>query len=490
MKMKKFYLTFILIATLVASTYSGTSTNTAKGILSPEQIAEIQGSFKMDPPTKAALNAISQNDIRDLAKNQQIWNSLDFNFNNELNVKGITDQQSSGRCWLFATFNVMRKKVIQKYNLSNFEFSENYALFWDKLEKANLFLEYVIMNVDIINSKDGWNDRELVLLLKTPLPDGGFWHMSADVIKKYGAVPKDNMPETHNSGNTDQMNGLIEHRMRIDVVELADLAKKCDAEKKSLKKKLELLRAKKITMLKDIYRMLVLNLGLPPTEFEWRYVDKNDSLIDGGKFTPKGFFEQAVGVDLDEYVVLANVPTQELGKNYAIKLGRGQLEGMDWTFLNVDIQVMKDLTFKVLMDTLPVQFSVDMGQQVSGNAGFMALNLFDFESLLGVNFPFDKSAWILGRECAPNHAMVIVGVDTLAGSKPSKWKIENSWGTDRGEGGFFLMTDEWFTNFAFDIVIEKKYLPEELKQKLDAPPILLPFWDPLARCISVGGWND
>lgn len=471
----------LILITVIA--FAGKSTSEPEGVLTPSIISDIQKSFVFDTPTKAALNAISQNEIRNIAKNVQVWNSLDFKFSNELDVKGITDQQSSGRCWLFATFNVLRMKVIKNYNLSGFEFSENYAMFWDKLEKANLFYEYVIMNVDVINGKDGWNDREFVQLLKTPLPDGGFWHMSANVIQKYGAVPKDIMPETENSSNTDRMNGLIEQKMRMDAAELAKLAKN------NPKNKLQTLRTRKVEMLKDVYRMLVLNLGVPPTEFQWRYADKNDSLIDGGKFTPKSFYDKVVGVDLNDYVVIANVPTQEFGKSYSIKLGRGQLEGMDWTFLNMDIQVMKNLMYKIILDTIPVQFSVDMGQQVSGKSGYMVNNLFDFESLLNVKFPFDKSSWILNRESAPNHAMVIVGMDTLAG-KASKWKVENSWGSDRGDGGFFLMTDDWFTNFGFDIVVEKKYLPDDVKKLLDAKPIELPFWDPLARAISIDGYGE
>ena len=473
-------LTIVLIICLSCSlAYAvGYKVEAEKGSdLTPEIVTEIQGSFVFDARMKTALNALSQNDIRDLTKNQTIWNSLNFDFSCKLDIHGMTDQQSSGRCWLFASFNILREKVIEKYNLEGFEFSENYAMFWDKLEKANLFLEYVIQN-----PKVDTNDQEFILLLKTPLPDGGFWHMSANCIMKYGAVPADIMPESHNSNATRRMNDLITQKLRVFAFELRDMSAKGGKTKQ--------LREAKVEMLKEVYKMLALNLGMPPTEFEWRYTDtENDTTITTKFDSPKQFYDEIVGIDLNDYIVIGNCPTQPYGKNYSIKLGRGQVEGIDWTFLNMEMNVLKDLAYKALMDTVPVEFSVDMGPFVESKSGYMALDLFDYESLYGVEFPFDKSVWILSRESAPNHAMVLVGVDVV-NDKPVKWKIENSWGTDRGDEGFFVMTDEWFDNFGYSIVIEKKYLPEEILKLLDTKPIELPFWDPLARVVSVGGYDQ
>jgi bleomycin hydrolase len=273
----------------------------------------------------------------------------------------------------------------------------------------------------------------------------------------------------------------MEKKMRIFAFELRDMAVKG----KSLKE----MRKRKVEMLKELYRMLVLNLGQSPATFEWRITDKNDSLLPVKTYTPQSFYQEVVGINLDDYAVIGNCPSQPYGKNYRIKLGRGQLEGMDWTFLNMEMGVLKDLAYKTLLDTIPVQLSVDMGQQVDSKVGYMVDGLFDYESLYNLKFGFDKVGWVLTRDSAPNHSMVIVGMDTLNG-KPTKWKIENSWGTDRGKDGFFLMSDDWFDKFGYAVVIHKKYIPEDILKLLETTPEELPFWDPLARTISVGGWGE
>jgi len=467
----------ICIASISAIGAGNKSAPEKGSTLTPDIVAEIQESFTLGTYTKATLNALSQNCIRDIAKNQKVWNSLNYDFSLELDVHGMTDQESSGRCWLFATFNVLREKVIEKYNLDDFVFSENYAMFWDKLEKANMFLEYIIQNPKIDT-----NDQEFILLLKTPLPDGGFWHMSANCIMKYGAVPRNVMPESHNSNNTRRMNGIITQKLRIDAFELRDMA--------ANGKKAKHLRKAKVKMLKDIYRMLVLNLGLPPAEFEWRYTDtENDTTITMKFNSPKEFYDEVVGVNLNDFYVIGNCPTQPYGKNYSIKLGRGQIEGMDWTFLNMEMNVLKDIAYKVLTDSVMLEFSVDMGQFVESKAGYMAVDLFDYESIYDVELPFDKSIWILARESMPNHSMVLVGLDEVDG-KPVKWKVENSWGTDRGDSGFFVMTDDWFDKFGYSVVVHKDFLPEDILELAKKKPVELPFWDPLARTISVGGYDQ
>ncbi len=478
--MKKTLTTIVFLVLIAVSALGGNSKPTDAGILTPKQISEIQASVKMTPGNRATLNALSGNKLSDLAKDREVYNSMDFIFSDELKTLKITDQESSGRCWLFAAFNILRVKVVKDFNLKNFEFSENYSMFWDKMEKANLFLEYIIMNRNALIKSDGYNDREFVLLLKNPITDGGFWHMAANCVQKYGAIPKEAMPESKHSAATREMNNILKMRLRSDAAEMLQMTRKGTNDKK--------LRKAKIEMLKDIYRVLVFMLGEPPAEFEWKYVDKDGNKQPVKTYTPKSFYDEVVGVDLNNYAVLCNCPSQPYDKNYRIKLGRGQLEGMDWTFLNLDMQVIKDYALKVLQDTVPLQFSVDVGQQRDSKKGYLALGLFDYESLIGVELPFDKTDWIITRESAPNHSMALVGVDVVDG-KPMKWKVENSWGSDRGDGGFFAMTDEWFTNFGFSIVIDKKYLDEDVLKMLDTKPVKLPFWDPLARSVSIDGYE-
>ena len=475
--MRKLIVLILTLALVSASAFAGKSTVEKEGIITPEIISEIQQSFTFDAHTKASYNALMENELKDISKNHHAWNSLDYIFSLELDIQGMTDQASSGRCWLFATYNIMRQQIIRDLNLEDFEFSINYSMFYDKFEKANLFFEYIIMNPNV-----DFNDREFVLLLKTPLPDGGFWHMSSDVIKKYGAMPKNIMPESHSSSNTGRMNNLMEQKMRMYAFDLKEMAKAG----KSVKK----MRKAKIDMLKEVYRMLVLNLGLPPETFEWRYTDKDDKISETKTYTPLSFYDEVVGVDLDEFIVIGNCPTQPFNKNYQIKLGRGQLEGTDWIFLNLEMNTMKELAVKVLQDSIPCQFSMDISsRQRDAETGYMAVDLYDYESVYGIDFKFDKSAWIITRESAPNHAMTLIGVDIIDG-KTEKWKIENSWGDDRGEGGFFVMTDEWFDRWGYSIVLQKKYLPPEILELVDDEPVSLPFWDPLARTFSVGGYDN
>jgi bleomycin hydrolase len=473
---RKFFFFQIVFCLMSISVFAGNSKPTDAGILNQKQISEIQQSFKLDAPTRAAMNAFTENKLFDLVKNEEVYRSLDFIFSNELKEMKVTDQERSGRCWLFAAYNIVRSDVAEKNNLKNFEFSESFSMFWDKLEKANLFLEYVIMNRKDINKQDGTNDREFVLLLKNPCSDGGFWHMAKNCIQKYGAVPKSVMKETKNSSSTREMNKLLKQRLRIGASELLQMA----ANKKSEKQ----LRKTKLYILKDIYRILAIALGEPPSEFVWRFTDKDEKPGPHKTYTPKSFWDEEVGVDLDNYVVIGNCPTQPYNKNYQIKLGRGQLEGMDWTFLNMEMSVLKELAQKVLLDSVPVQFSVDVAPQKDSKEGYLAMNLLDYESLIGVKLPFDKAQMVLMRESMPNHSMALVGID-IADGKPIKWKVENSWGTDRGKDGFFIMTDEWFGNYGYSVIIDKKYLSPEIIKLHESKPVQLPYWDPLANCIML-----
>lgn len=465
----------LLIGIFVFSAFAGDSEMKSEGVLTPELIADIQNSFKMDAATKASYNALQANKVKDLAKDDAVREKLDFIFSKELDVDGITDQASSGRCWLYATFNMSRKSVAEKYNVEKFEFSENYPMFWDKMEKANLFLEYVIMNPRIDT-----NDRDFVLLLKTPIPDGGFFSMSRAVINKYGAVPKGVMPESESSGSTGAMNNFIEMKLRTFAFELRDMY---DG-KKSLKK----MRERKIEMLKEVYRLLVLNLGTPPSEFTWRYVDKDDT-IRVVKSTPREFYKEATGVVLDDYVVIGNCPTQPYNKNYQINLARGQLEGVDWTFFNLPMEDIKFYAHKLISEGHPVEYSCDVGKQMDSKAGYMALGIFDYETFFGVDLDFTKEVGILSRESAPNHAMVLIGYDEIDG-KVVKWKVENSWGDEKGEKGIFIMTDEWFDRYGYSIVMPKSALSDDHKTLIEGKPVVVPFWDPLARIAQVGGYLE
>ena len=465
-----------LICLLILSVaFSGV--NKQEGALTDRVLEKIEKSFQYDQPTRMALNAISSNSIRDLALNKELVDSLDHLFTNEIEVKGITDQESSGRCWLFSIMNMMRYDVIKKYELDDFELSQVYSFFWDKLEKANLFLEYVIESKDV-----DYNDRELVMMLNRPMPDGGFWIWAADVISKYGVVPKSVSPETFNTKNTRYMNSLVKSKLKIDAGILRDMAKEGAKVKK--------LRKEKIRMLSEIYRMLVINMGIPPKSFQWRYMDKDDSLhIEN--HTPQSFLKEVVGFDRTQYACICNCPTQEYGKLYQIKLARGAWDGTDWLFINLEMDKIKEYAYNSLMDTIPVEISVDMGHEMHSKKGYMFLDVYDYSAIYGggIDFKFKKENGVMMRESLPNHSMMLVGVDTTGG-KVNKWRIENSWGSDRGENGLFAMSDEWFDQYGYSLVITVKYLPDEVLEIMKQKPIELPGWDPLARVASLQWYFD
>ena len=434
------------------------------GGLSGEAIEKIRGSFEMDTHTRAMYNSITNNDISSLALNRDLLREHNELFSHKIKTKGITNQKSSGRCWLFAGLNVLRPVALEKYDLDEFELSQNYLAFWDKLEKANCFLENIIEF-----RKRDMMDREMEFILRKPIPDGGYWENVVNLVEKYGVAPSEIMPETNSSGNTRSMNALIGRKLRADAAKLRKMAKA----KKSVKK----LRAEKTKMLGEVYRMLVMNLGEPPKEFEWRFEDANSVLSEAKTYTPKGFFEEFAGVDMREYVNVFNDPSKEYGRHYSIDLTRNIRDGDDNHFANVKIEVLKEIASKAVLDDEPVWFACDVGKDQSRDHGIMAMGMFDYDSIYGTDMSMSKAERSLFRESVPNHAMVFVGVDMRAG-KPAKWLVENSWGKDKGSDGLWALYDTWFDTNVYSVIVKKKYVPKEVLEIFEQRAKRLPPWDP------------
>jgi len=432
--------------------------------LTPDVINELKTSVTFDAEMKALINAVTNNDVKELAFNRELFTKYNDIFNLKIDTHGITNQKSSGRCWLFAGLNIMRPAVMKKFNLSSFEFSENYLFFWDKLEKANMFLEAMIMTRD----RD-IDDRELQTLLSNPVPDGGWWNYVVGLIEKYGAVPKEIMPETKNSSNTRMMNAILNTMMRQDAVLIRKLARQG--------KKEAAIRAQKLQMLKDVYRLLIVHLGQPPEEFTWRCEDKDHKIIEE-TYTPLSFYEEAVGFDLRNYVSILDHPAHPYNKHYRINFCRNMPDITDMDFINLKIEKLKNFAFKALLDKEPVWFAADISKENDNKNGILAVGIYDYESLLNVNARLTKAERVLYRASTPNHAMVFVGVDTLNG-RPQKWLVENSWGTDRGNKGLWTMYDDWFDEYVFAVIIHRKHLPENVLKLLKTKPETLPAWDPM-----------
>ncbi|MFH1719356.1 MAG: C1 family peptidase [Planctomycetota bacterium] len=434
------------------------------GGLDAQTIEQIRSAFEMDPHARAMYNSITNNDITSLALNRDILRRHNEVFSHKIKTKGVTNQNKSGRCWLFAGLNIMRPIVIKKQNLKSFEFSQTYLAFWDKFEKTNNFLERIIefRGRDIL-------DREMEFLLRTPLPDGGYWENVVNLVEKYGVVPQEIMPETNSSGNTALMNTLISRKLRSDAVKLRDMHQKGEA--------VEKLRAEKNQMLAGVYKMLVMNLGEPPSEFQWRFQDANDVVSERETYTPKGFYEKFVGVDLRQYVDIFNDPSKPYGKHYQISLTRNLYDGDDAHFANIEMQTLKTIAAKAVLADEPTWFSCDVGKDQSRDHGIMATELFDYDSIYGVDMAMTKAERSLFRESVPNHAMVFIGLD-MAGEAPVKWLVENSWGKEKGSEGLWTLYDSWFDTNVYSVIVKKEHVPEEVLKIFDQPPIIRPVWDP------------
>jgi bleomycin hydrolase len=435
------------------------------GALTTGLIEQVRTSFEMDVHTKAMYNAITNNDIKSLALNRDILHNHNEVFSNKIKAKGVTNQKSTGRCWLFAGLNIMRPAVIEKYKLSKFEFSQNYLAFWDKMEKANCFLEQIIEFRD----RDPL-DREMEILLRSPFPDGGWWHYVVDLIEKYGVVPKETMPETRSSENTGMMNRLIGTKLRADAIELRDMNEQG--------KSVDELRTEKENMLAEVYKMLAMNLGEPPTEFPWRFEDRDSVVSEMKMFTPREFYEEFVGVDLNQYVNVFNDPTKEFGKFYQIRMSRNMYDRDDVSYANVEIGVLSDAAMKSVLDDEPVWFACDVGKDQNGEHGIMAMDIYDYQSIYNTEMSMTKAERALYRQSAPNHAMVFVGVD-VKDDMPVKWLVENSWGKKKGSDGYWTLYDTWFDNHVYNVIVKKEFVSQEVLDIYKQDPIILPPWDPM-----------
>ena len=399
------------------------------GGITPAMMQEISASYQSTPADKALRNAIGANDIRKLALNQDNRQAMDTYFSVKVNSKGITDQQSSGRCWLFTGLNVMRAKAIAKYNLSSCEFSQVYSFFYDQLEKANLFLQGVIET-----AKQPMDSRQVEWLFKNPLSDGGTFTGVADVVGKYGLVPKEAMPETYSSENTSRISSLITLKLREEGLRLRQLA----AEGKGKSQ----LQKEKTATLGTVYRMLTLAFGVPPTEFDYTVRDAQGKPLAVEHHTPKSFFEKYGDPQLlGSYVMLMNDPTREYYKVYEIDYDRHSYDGHNWRYVNLPIEEIKEMAIASLKDSTMMYFSCDVGKCLNSERGLLDLNNYDYGALMGTQFTMDKKQRIQTFASGSSHAMTLMAVDFDANGKPKKWMVENSWGANSGYKGHLIMTD-------------------------------------------------
>jgi bleomycin hydrolase len=460
--MKKIFLTLLLAAPALTL-----SAQVGKGGITPEMLEKIKSEQPNTAADRALRTALSGTSINQLAKNPNNPASSDTYFSHSVPSKGITDQQSSGRCWLFTGMNVMRAKMIKKYDLGAFQFSQSYSFFYDQLEKSNLFLQAVIDN-----AKKPMDDKLVEWLFKNPLSDGGTFCGVQDVMMKYGAVPAEVMPESYNANNTSRMSSIIALKLREYGLALRQGAAKGQ--------KPAVLEKRKVEMLGTIYRILSTCLGEPPTTFKWTMKDAKGRPISTKEYTPKSFYEEYVGEDLkNNYVMLMNDPSRPYHRTYTIDMDRHSYDGAQWTYLNLPIEEIKPLAIASIKDSTMMYFSCDVGKFYDSKTGVLSTENFDYATLFDTDFPMDKADRIRTFASASSHAMTLMAVDLDAEGKPTKWMVENSWGPNSGVKGHLIMTDKWFDEYMFRVVVEKRFVPEKLLKLYNHEPTRLPAWDPL-----------
>ena len=455
--------TLVISASLLlcAAAFAQKPAGDPKGGISPQMLKEISAAYEGNAADKALRNALNSTAINTLAVSAENLAMIDTHFSNEVVTKGRTDQKSSGRCWLFTGLNVLRSRMIQKHDLGAFTFSQNYLFFYDQLEKANLFLQGIIDTKDL-----PLEDRKVDWLLSNPLGDGGQFTGVSNLVMKYGVVPSDAMPETLSANNTSQMSTQIKTKLREDALAL-----------RATKPKEQ--QAMKVKMLGEVYRMLALCLGVPPTEFTWARYNSKGEFVSEKTYTPKAFYNEFVGEDLENnYIMVMNNPAVEYGKVYEIEYDRHVYDGQNWVYLNLPIEKIKEMAIASIKDNTALYFSCDVGKFLDRKSGVADLKNFDYESLMGVTFGMDKKQRIQTHASGSTHAMTLIAVD-LKDGKPVKWMVENSWGATSGYKGNIIMTDEWFNEYMFRLVVEKKYVPADVMALLNQKPILLPAWDPM-----------
>lgn len=432
-----------------------------QGGITQDMLNQIKSSYKHTPADKAIYNAMAETSIAVLAKNHENLANFDTNFTNKVVSHGITDQQQSGRCWLFTGLNVLRAQMMAKYGLDEMEFSQNYCFFYDQLEKANLFLQGII---DM--REKPMDDKMVEWLFRNPISDGGQFTGISDVIGKYGVVPSSVMPETYSSENTSQIARLVGLKLREFGLQLRDEAAKGV--------KVSALEAKKTEMLSTVYRMLALAFGEPVERFTWTMNGETK------EYTPQSFYQEYLGNDLtNNYVMLMNDPSREYYKCYEIDFDRHVYDGKNWTYVNLPVEDIKAMAIESIKDSTMMYFSCDVAKFLDSKRGTLDLKNFDYESLMGTTFGMNKKQRVQTFASGSSHAMTLMAVDLDKDGKPKKWMVENSWGAEAGYKGHLIMTDEWFDEYMFRLVVEKKYVPEKVLNILKQKPIRLPAWDPM-----------
>ena len=463
MKQKLVFLSLALCTLLPASA------QTRPGGISSDMLRDIQKELKGEPLNRALVNAVAANSIDALAKNRQNAGALDTYFSVETKSQSITDQQSSGRCWMFSGFNVLRSNYTHQHGDSiQLEFSQAYLFVWDQLEKANLMLQGCVDT----GSKP-IDDPRVQFFFKSPIGDGGTFCGVSDLAEKYGLVPAEVMPESYSSDNTSKMRSLIASKLREYGLQLRDMAQK-DRKQASIDKA-------KTRMLAQIYKMITMTIGEPPQTFTYAFKDKSGKAVGPAKeYTPQSFYQEVVGGPINGTFIMAmNDPRRPYYKTYEVEYDRHSYDGHNWKYINLPMDDIEQMAIASLKDGRKLYSSYDVGKFLDRKRGYADTENFDYASLFGTTFGMDKAQRISTFDSGSTHAMTLTAVDLDEKGKARKWKVENSWGASWGQQGYLIMTDRWFREYMFRLVVDKKYVPENILQASETEPVMVMPEDPL-----------
>ena len=443
------------------------TTQVNPGALDAAALAAFQADFAAQPGYRLMQNVVAQHDVNAVALNRRIVTEADHSFSTLLDDWKVTNQARSGRCWMFAGLNLFRAETRNLLQVKDFEFSQNYLMFWDKLERANYILEAVLETAD-----RPLDDRVVAWLLRQPLGDGGQWDMFVSLVRKHGVVPKTAMPETESSGNSARMNASLNYQVRQGARNIRNLFAR--------EAGLDAMRQAKQETLQAVHRILCIHLGNPPQRFNWQWKDKDGDFHRDGTMTPPEFAAKYIATPMAEYVCLVHDPrpANPPGRTYTVQYLGNVVDGTRIKYLNVDIDLMKDITMRMLLDGQPVWMGCDTGKQMHRDKGLWDADLFDYAGVYGAAFDLTKAERLEYHQTAMTHAMLFTGVDVVDG-QPRRWRVENSWNDKVGDKGFCLMNDSWFAEYMFEIAAPLSYLPPELRPALDLEPVVLPPWDPM-----------
>ena len=430
-----------------------------------KQVAELRKGFAAHPSNKVAQNAVTNVQLPDLTLDRNLVQNMDSSFSTKLDDWKVTAQMKSGRCWLFATLNLFRVGAMKKMNLKNFEFSQAHIHFWDKFERANHLLEAIIETAD-----RPVDDRTIHFLLSDPIGDGGQWNMAMNLIRKHGLVPKSAYPESNTSSATRWMNTELKNILRSSACEIRAILEGGGTEDEA--------REHKEKRIADVWKMLCIHLGTPPKTFDWQWRDKDDEFHRKGRMTPQQFAAEYVDIEWEDYVCIVNDPRNEYYRTYTIDFLQNVAGGPPVVYLNVPSKEMKVVTQRLLEDGMPVWMGCDVGKEMDRKKGLWDADLFDVEGLYGVEYGMDKADRLRHNQTMMTHAMLFTGVDVVNG-RARRWRVENSWGGETGQKGYYTMNDSWYDEYMFEIAAPTSYLNEKMVAGLETEPVVLPAWDPM-----------